>query len=129
MLFPPRVSFPNALDAADADGVVTRVPHSSTVVVLKTETVQRPFEKKVKNLPMEADRLQLIAHHTFAPSNRPCLFTRPMRVQIVLGARLYHAWFANGRWPSRFEPQGCAVDGTADSPELWRSATSASMCE
>ena len=89
-------------------------------MVLKTVTIQGHFQKKVKNLQMEADRLELIARHNFAPSNRPRLFARPMRIQIVLGARLYHAWFANGRWPSRFEPQGCAVDGTADSPELWR---------
>ena len=31
--------------------------------------------------------------------------------------------------PSRFETQGCAADGTADSPELWRAVTSAIMCE
>jgi hypothetical protein len=77
-----------------------------SVMVLKTVTILRPFEKKGKNLPMEADRLQLIARHKFAPSNRPCLFTRPMRVQIVLGARLYHAWFANGRWPVPFRAAG-----------------------
>ncbi len=40
---------------------------------------------------MEADRLELIARHKFAPSNWPRLFTRPVRVQIVLGARLYPA--------------------------------------
>jgi hypothetical protein len=28
--------------------------------------------------------------------------------------------------PSRCEAQGCAADGTADSPEMWRAATSAS---
>jgi len=43
--------------------------------------------------------------------------------------RLNPARFANGRWPSRYEAQGCAADGTADSPELWRAATSAIMCE
>ena len=96
-------------------------------MVLKTETVQRHFEKKVKNLGMEADRLELTARHKFAPSNGPRLFARPMRVQIVLGARLYPAWFTHGRWPIPF--QGCASDGTADSPELWRSATYLSMCE
>ena len=69
-------------------------------MVLKTVSVQGHFEKKVKNLGMEADRLELIARHKFAPSSRPCLFTRPMRVQIVLGARLYPAWLANGRWPA-----------------------------
>ena len=100
----------------------------SSSAYVETVTIQRHVEKRLKTLT-EADRLELIARHKFAPSNRPRLFTRPVRVQIVLGARLYPAWFANGRWPSRFEPQGCAVDGTADSPELWRSATSASMCE
>ena len=44
------------------------------------------------------------------------------RVCILRGSRT-----AGGL--SRFEPQGCAVDGTADSPELWRAATSASMWE
>ena len=77
-----------------------------TVVVLKTVTIQRPFEKKVKNLQMEADRLELIARHKFAPSNWPRLLTRPVRVQIVLGARLYPAWFANGRWPVPFRAAG-----------------------
>ena len=77
-----------------------------TVVVLKTETVQRPFEKKVKNLQMEADRLELIARHKFAPSNGPRLFARPMCVQIVLGARLYPAWFTHGRWPVPFRAAG-----------------------
>ena len=79
---------------------------------------------------MEADRLELIARHKFAPSNRPRLFARPMRVQIVLGALpscVVRERSAGG--PSRFEPQGCAGDGTADSPELWRSVTSASMFE
>ena len=78
---------------------------------------------------MEADRLELIARHKFAPSNRPRLFARPVRVQIVLGARRYPAWFTHGRWPVPFELQGCAGDGIADSPELWPSVTSASMCE
>ena len=80
--------------------------YQDTVVVLKTETVQRPFEKKVKNLQMEADRLELIARHNFAPSNRPHLFARPMRVQIVLGARRYPAWFTHGRWPVPFRAAG-----------------------
>ena len=31
--------------------------------------------------------------------------------------------------PSRCETQGCAADGTADGPELWRAVTSASMYE
>ena len=53
-------------------------------MVLKTETTQRHFQKKVKNLQMEADRLQLIARRKFAPANRPCLFARPMRVQSLL---------------------------------------------
>ena len=79
---------------------------TGTVVVLKTVTIQRPFEKKVKNLQMEADRLELIARHNFAPSNRPRLFARPMRVQIVLGARLYPAWFTHGRWPVPFRAAG-----------------------
>ncbi len=43
--------------------------------------------------------------------------------------RLNPARFANGRWPSRYEAQGCAADGTTDSPELWRAAASAIMCE
>jgi hypothetical protein len=30
---------------------------------------------------------------------------------------------------SRFETQGCAADGTADSPELWRATTSDIMWE
>jgi hypothetical protein len=77
-----------------------------TVVVLKTVTIQRPFEKKAKNLQMEADRLELIARHKFAPSNRPRLFARPVRVQIVLGARLYPAWFTHGRWPVPFRAAG-----------------------
>ena len=62
--------------------------------------------KKVKNLQMEADRLELIARHKFAPSNRPRLFARPVRVQIVLGARLYPAWFTHGRWPVPFRAAG-----------------------
>jgi hypothetical protein len=82
---------------------------SSTVVVLKTETVQHHFEKKVKNLGMEADRLELTARHKFAPSNGPRLFARPMRVQIVLGARLYPAWFTHGRWPIPFRDAGLRV--------------------
>ena len=77
-----------------------------TVVVLKTVTVLRHFQKKVKNLQMEADRLELIARHKFAPSNRPRLFARPMRVQIVLGARRYPAWFTHGRWPVPFRAAG-----------------------
>ncbi len=64
-----------------------------------------PF-KKVKNLQMEADRLELIARHNFAPSNQARLFARPMRVQIVLGARLYPAWFTHGRWPVPFRAAG-----------------------
>jgi hypothetical protein len=91
-----------------------RYPQSSSsislvsllVVVLKTVTVLRHFQKKVKNLQMEADRLELIARHKFAPSNRPRLFARPMRVQIVLGARLYPAWFTHGRWPVPFRAAG-----------------------
>jgi hypothetical protein len=39
------------------------------------------------------------------------------RVGILRGSRT-----AGG--PSRFETQGCAADGTADSPALWRAATS-----
>jgi hypothetical protein len=65
-----------------------------------------PLSKKVKNLQMEADRLELIARHNFAPSNRPRLFARPMRIQIVLGARLYPAWFTHGRWPVSFRAAG-----------------------
>ena len=79
---------------------------ADTVVVLKTVTVLGHFQKKVKNLQMEADRLELIARHKFAPSNRPRLFARPMRVQIVLGARLYPAWFTHGRWPVPFRAAG-----------------------
>ena len=47
---------------------------------------------------------------------------RPIRVQnyrracILRGSR-------TAAGPSRFETQGCAADGTADSPELWRAAT------
>ena len=79
-------------------------------MVLKTVTVQRHFEKKKdKNLGMEADRLELIARHKFAPSNGPRLFARPMRVQIVLGARLYPAWFTHGRWPIPFRDAGLRV--------------------
>jgi hypothetical protein len=87
-----------------------------TVVVLKTETIQRHFQKKVKNLQMEADRLELIARHKFAPSNRPRLFTRPVRVQIVLGARLYPAWFTHGRWPVPFRAAGHAFVSYAPVP-------------
>ena len=44
------------------------------------------------------------------------------RVCILRGSRT-----AGG--PSRFETQGCAADGTADSPHLWRAATYNIMCE
>ena len=46
----------------------------------------------------------------------------PRRVCILRGSRT-----AGGR--SRFETQGCAADGTADSPELCRAATYDIMCE
>ena len=79
----------------------------TTVVVLETVTVQGHFQKKVKNLQMEADRLELIARrHKLAPSSWPSLLARPMRVQIVLGARLYPAWFTHGRWPVPFRAAG-----------------------
>ena len=46
----------------------------------------------------------------------------PRRVCILRGSRT-----AGG--PSRFETQGCAADGTADSPKLCRAATYNIMCE
>ena len=64
---------------------------------------------------MEGGRLYINHHHhdrrerhKLAPSNRPpgCLFARPMRVQIVLGARLHPARFANGRRPVPFRDEG-----------------------
>ncbi len=63
---------------------------------------------------MEADRLELIARHKFAPSNRPRLFARPMRVQIVLGAGRYPAWFTHGRWPVPFRYTYCKVGRRTD---------------
>ena len=78
---------------------------------------------------MEADRLELIARHKFAPSNQPGPLTRPTRVQKYLG----RVWILRGSrtagGPSRFEAQGCAPHGTADSPEMWRAATSPTMWE
>ena len=64
---------------------------------------------------------------------RPIQPTRPVymtharsklsrRVCILRGSRT-----AGG--PSRFETQGCAADGTADSPKLCRAATYEIMCE
>ena len=64
---------------------------------------------------------------------RPIQPTRPVymtharskisrRVCILRGSRT-----AGG--PSRFETQGCAADGTADSPKLCRAATYNIMCE
>ena len=72
---------------------------------------------------------QLIARHTLAPSNRPGLLARPVRVQIVLGRACILRGSRTAGGPSRFETQGCAADGTADGPELWRAVTSASMYE
>ncbi len=70
------------------------------------------------------DLYQLIARHTLFPSNRPCLLARPMRVQNYLGALASCVVRERQVAPSRGETQGCAADGTADGPELWRAATS-----
>ena len=79
---------------------------------------------------MEADRLQLIARHTFAPSSWPSLLARPMRVQNYLGALASCAVRERQvARPVSLETQGCAADRTADSPKLWRAVTSASMWE
>jgi hypothetical protein len=52
----------------------------------------------------------------------PCACSKlSRRVCILRGSRT-----AGGS--SRFETQGCTADGTAYSPELWRAATSASIC-
>jgi hypothetical protein len=64
-----------------------------------------------------------------APSNRPDLLARPMRVQIVLGRACILRGSRTAGGPSRFETQGCAADGTADGPDLWRAAASDIMWE
>jgi hypothetical protein len=69
------------------------------------------------------DRLFLCERHRLAPSNRPGSLTLKTHARSMRGSRA-----AGG--PSRFEAQGCAAEGTADSsPELWRAVTSASMWE
>ena len=70
---------------------------------------------------------ELIARHKFAPSNRPGLLARPMRVRLYLLALASCAVRERQGGPSRGETQGCAADGTADGPELWCAATSAVM--
>jgi hypothetical protein len=52
-----------------------------------------------------------------------------MRVQNYLGALASCAVRERQVAPSRCEAQGCAADKTADGPELWRAATSATMWE
>ena len=45
----------------------------------------RPRRGLAQRRPGDWDRLFLCERHMFAPSNRPSLLVRPMRVQIVLG--------------------------------------------
>ena len=53
-------------------------------MVLKTETALRHFEKKVKNLQMEADRLELIArHNSQVRPIQPALPVRTTRGHMV----------------------------------------------
>jgi hypothetical protein len=52
-----------------------------------------------------------------------------MRVQIVLGRACILRGSRTAGGPSRFETQGCAADGTADGPDLWRAAASDIMWE
>ncbi len=89
----------------------------------------RPRRGLAPRRPGGWERLFLCERHRFAPSNRPRLLTRPMRVQIVLGRACILRGSRTAGAPSRCETQGCAADGTADSPELWRAVTSASMWE
>ena len=87
----------------------------------------RPRRGLAPRRPGGWERLFLCERHRFAPSNRPGLLARPMRVQNYLGAFASSAVRERQLASSRGEAQGCAADGTADGPELWRAATSAIM--
>jgi hypothetical protein len=63
------------------------------------------------------ERLFLCERQRFAPSNRPRLLVRPMRVQNYLSAVASCAVRERQAAPSRFVTQGCAADGTADGPD------------
>ena len=92
----------------------------------------RPRRGLAPRRPGGWELYQLIARHTFAPSSLPSLLARPMRVRLYLGALASCAVRERQGGPSRStrgETQGCAADKTADGPELWRAATSASMYE
>ena len=89
----------------------------------------RPRRGLAPRRPGGWERLFLCERQRFAPSNRPSLLTQPMRVGLYLGALASCAVRERQVGPSRCEAQGCAADGTADGPELWRAATSASMWE
>jgi hypothetical protein len=87
----------------------------------------RPGRGLAPRRPGGRDRLFLCERPRFAPSNQPGLLTRPMRVQTHLDRACIVRCSRTAGGPSRFETQGCAADGTADSPELWRAATSTIM--
>jgi hypothetical protein len=89
----------------------------------------RPRRGLAPRRPGGWERLFLCERQRFAPSNRPSLLVRPMRLKISLGRVCILRGSRTAGGPSRFETQGCAADGTADSPELWRAVTSAIMWE
>jgi hypothetical protein len=89
----------------------------------------RPRRGLAPRRPGGWERLFLCERQWFAPSNRPSLLVRPMRLKISLGRVCILRGSRTAGGPSRFETQGCAADGTADSPELWRAVTSAIMWE
>ncbi len=103
-------------------GVPSRPKHPAQPLALSRRRGLAPRRPGGRERPFLCERQRL------APSNRPSLLTQPMRVRPWISRRaciLRGSRTAGG--PSRFETQGCAADGTADSPELWRAVTSAFM--